>query len=122
MFFNPALILATLVLSVAAGPVAPMVNGTNPDAVSPEINVGEDTGRGDVVAWVSGQSKCTAVSITASGFNPCDIPFTLSGQTFKLGGCGNGLFVDRSNGAFFANCISFSEPDERVLNKRSEED
>ncbi|KAJ7833238.1 hypothetical protein B0H14DRAFT_2364376, partial [Mycena olivaceomarginata] len=44
--------------------------------------------------------------------NPCGRPFGLNGQSgFTLEGCGtDSLWIDQ-NGAFYAQCVSFSEPE-----------
>ncbi|KAJ7280391.1 hypothetical protein C8J57DRAFT_1464701 [Mycena rebaudengoi] len=75
------------------------------------INIGGVDSTGNVVAWVSGQSKCNNVIVGAIGSNPCGCPFNLNGQTFTLQGCGGPLSINTGSGAFFANCGVFSEPD-----------
>ncbi|KAJ7171438.1 hypothetical protein C8R46DRAFT_834096, partial [Mycena filopes] len=83
------------------------------------INIGKNTGQDNMVAWVSGQSKCSAVVIGPIGANFCGRnfvltnPFTGHGITFVAEGCGgSSLWIPQvSQGGVFAVCTSFSEPD-----------
>ncbi|KAJ7171400.1 hypothetical protein C8R46DRAFT_1088316 [Mycena filopes] len=83
------------------------------------INIGQNAGQGNMVAWVSGQSKCSAVVIGPIGANFCGRnfvlrnPFTGNGITFVAGGCGASPFwiTQVSQGGVFAECTSFSEGD-----------
>ncbi|KAJ7204573.1 hypothetical protein C8J57DRAFT_382756 [Mycena rebaudengoi] len=72
------------------------------------INFGRDS-TGNVVTWVSGETKCNHIIL---GSRPCNQPFTANGQSFTLQGCGEQLSVRTFSGALFANCGVLSEADE----------
>ncbi|KAJ7171346.1 hypothetical protein C8R46DRAFT_1216915 [Mycena filopes] len=102
---------------------APNANGggvtPNPDAAPFAINIGENKGQGNMVAWVAGQSKCTAVVIGPIGANFCGRDFVLknpatgNGITFVAEGCGESPFwiTQVSKGGIYAYCTSYSEGD-----------
>ncbi|KAH9486016.1 hypothetical protein JR316_0000079 [Psilocybe cubensis] len=110
--------LATAVSFIVAGagfvnaaPSEAMANSNDTMAAAPYgINLGETFN--NVVAWVDGQSKCNNVVVAAKNTNPCNIPFSLNGNTFKIQGCGGPLWITQGSGnSFWANCGSFSEGD-----------
>ncbi|KAJ7171428.1 hypothetical protein C8R46DRAFT_1216994 [Mycena filopes] len=84
------------------------------------INIGVNAAFDNVVAWVSGQSKCSAVILGPNGANFCGRNFVLTnpatgnGITFVAGGCGASPFwiTQVSKGGVFAYCTSFSEADQ----------
>ncbi|KAJ7171423.1 hypothetical protein C8R46DRAFT_895170 [Mycena filopes] len=82
------------------------------------INIGVNAAQDNVVAWVSGQSKCSAVILGPNGANFCGRDFVLknpatgNGITFVAGGCGGQVWITQvSQGGVFAECTSFSEAD-----------
>ncbi|KAJ7590302.1 hypothetical protein C8J56DRAFT_783784 [Mycena floridula] len=76
------------------------------------INIGEKDVAGNVVAWVAGESRCVIVDVAALNTNPCGHSFNLNGQTgFMLEGCGTADMWINQNHQFWANCGSFSQPD-----------
>ncbi|KAJ7034617.1 hypothetical protein C8F04DRAFT_1395413 [Mycena alexandri] len=92
---------------------------TTPLAAPFGINIGFNPSQGNTVAWVAGQSKCTAVPLGPIGANFCGRdfvlinPFTGNGITFVAGGCGESPFwiTQVSKGGIFAECTSFGEAD-----------
>ncbi|KAJ7705860.1 hypothetical protein B0H14DRAFT_2364368 [Mycena olivaceomarginata] len=100
--------IATIFSTPAAAGLVPI--GRSSDSAPFAINSGTQ-GPNDVV-WVHGQNQCNNVVIGPVGPNPCGRPFGLNGQSgFTLEGCGtDSLWIDQ-NGAFYAQCVSFSEPE-----------
>ncbi|KAJ7863856.1 hypothetical protein B0H13DRAFT_2564455 [Mycena leptocephala] len=77
-----------------------------------EINIGSKADSGDVVAWVSGTSKCSNVVLGPSGANFCERPFQFGGKNLTVHGCGGPQAdVTSSDGTYFALCSPFSEAD-----------
>ncbi|KAJ7592227.1 hypothetical protein C8J56DRAFT_1162622 [Mycena floridula] len=77
-----------------------------------EINLGTIASTGDMVAWVSGDDRCTNHEIVGpSDTNYCSRPFGLNGQNeLTVEGCGGTLWINL-NFQFYGNCGVFSEPD-----------
>ncbi|KAJ7149655.1 hypothetical protein C8R46DRAFT_964193 [Mycena filopes] len=113
-----ALVSGAVIDKVDAGNATVEAGGLTPLAAPFAINIGEDPSQGNMVAWVSGQSKCSAVVIGPIGANFCGRNFVLknpatgNGITFVAGGCGGPLWITQvSKGGVFAECTSFSEGD-----------
>ncbi|KAJ6467961.1 hypothetical protein C8R47DRAFT_1223457 [Mycena vitilis] len=89
------------------------------DAAPFAINIGQNSGAGNIVAWVSGESKCNNAVLGPIGANFCgrnfvlDNPATGNGITFVAEGCGESPFwiTQVSKGGIFAECTSFGEGD-----------
>ncbi|KAJ7154467.1 hypothetical protein C8R46DRAFT_1227302 [Mycena filopes] len=83
------------------------------------INIGNNAGTGNTVAWVAGQSKCNNVVLGPIGANFCGRdfkltnPFTGNAITFVAEGCGESPFwiTQVSQGGIYAFCTSFGEAD-----------
>ncbi|KAF7317358.1 hypothetical protein HMN09_00472100 [Mycena chlorophos] len=107
MLFAPALVSALLAAVMASPVPAP------PKRNAVGVQLGNRLSDGDDVAWLEGQPQSSAIPITSSAGNPCDFPFTIEGieGTLQLFGCGTTPFGINNNGAEFAVCAPFSEPD-----------
>ncbi|KAJ7153023.1 hypothetical protein C8R43DRAFT_1066887 [Mycena crocata] len=106
--FTQLLAVAVCALHVAGGPLVDhSVNSTV--ATGPAINIGTGDS-GSTYVWVSGQNRCSAKTIQAGSGNFCGISFGLQvlPGVFDFEGCGGPLWVNQ-DGAFYANCQSFSE-------------
>ncbi|KAJ7920324.1 hypothetical protein B0H13DRAFT_2319507 [Mycena leptocephala] len=71
--------------------IVPLING---------INLGYLTLNGDHVAWFSGLPKSDYTVIGPDSVNPC-----------TQFGCGTPDYGINKNGAYYAQCATFSEPD-----------
>ncbi|KAJ7158170.1 hypothetical protein C8R46DRAFT_1039766 [Mycena filopes] len=119
-----ALVSGAAIDNVDAGNATTQSESLTPLAAPFAINIGQNTGQDNMVAWVSGQSKCSAVVIGPIGANFCGRNFVLknpatgNGITFAAGGCGgDSLFITQvSKGGVFAVCTSFSEGDDCGVN------
>ncbi|KAJ7753143.1 hypothetical protein B0H14DRAFT_3601087 [Mycena olivaceomarginata] len=78
------------------------------------VNIGADTSADNMLAWVSGQNRCTsAVIIGPVGANFCGRPFVLNGISLTAEGCGGPFgLVKTGQSAVFAACTDFNETDE----------
>ncbi|KAJ6572832.1 hypothetical protein DFH09DRAFT_1152761 [Mycena vulgaris] len=115
MLFNLAT-LASLLSVVAASPVK---NSTSTlDRRANGINLGTLNVNGDHVAWFSGHPKSDYTDIGPSNVNPCTRTFSLKtsngGTTgvYQEAGCGTSDYWINKNGVYYAQCVSFSEPDD----------
>ncbi|KAJ6556020.1 hypothetical protein B0H19DRAFT_1262140 [Mycena capillaripes] len=103
-----------ILLSLATA--SPVQNSTVVPLVS-GINLGNLNVNGDNVAWFSGAPKSRFTDISPSNVNPCSRTFNLKTSdggttgTYQLVGCGTPDFFIIKNGAFYAQCSAFSEPD-----------
>ncbi|KAJ7171439.1 hypothetical protein C8R46DRAFT_895583 [Mycena filopes] len=108
-----------VIAKVDAGNATVQAGGATPLAAPFAINIGENLSQDNMVAWVSGASKCTAVVIGPIGANFCGRNFKLPNPatgndiTFVAEGCGESPFwiTQVSKGGIFAFCTSFGEPD-----------
>ncbi|KAJ7171399.1 hypothetical protein C8R46DRAFT_1262853 [Mycena filopes] len=122
MKFTIAVSLAmSLAAFVSGAAIEPVQAGNLTTLAAPfAINIGQNAGQDNTVAWVSGESKCGAVVIGPVGANFCGRNFVLTnpatgnGITFVAGGCGQSPFwiTQVSKGGIYAECTSFGEPDE----------
>ncbi|KAJ6522213.1 hypothetical protein DFH09DRAFT_1330692 [Mycena vulgaris] len=116
MLFEIAVPFAVLLSLATASPVAQ--NGTLERRVT-GINLGHLTVNGDHVAWFSGAPKSRHTDIGPASINPCTRTFNLktadggSTGTYQEENCGGAVtdFWINKNGAFYAQCEPFSEPD-----------
>ncbi|KAJ7171449.1 hypothetical protein C8R46DRAFT_1033055 [Mycena filopes] len=126
MKFSTAISAAIAFAGLASGAIIDKDagNATSPaEALAPlaapfGINIGPNTAQDNMVAWVSGQSKCTAVILGPIGPVFCGRDFVLknpatgNGITFVVNNCGGTLEIEQvSTGKLWATCSSFSEPD-----------
>ncbi|KAJ7864943.1 hypothetical protein B0H13DRAFT_2353304 [Mycena leptocephala] len=88
--------------------IVPLING---------INLGYLTVNGDHVAWFSGLPKSDYTVIGPDNVNPCTRTFALrkgdggTTGTYQEFGCGTPDYWIDKNGAYYAQCTTFSEPD-----------
>ncbi|KAJ7883693.1 hypothetical protein B0H14DRAFT_2564771 [Mycena olivaceomarginata] len=81
------------------------------------INLGYLTLNGDHVAWFSGLPKSDYTVIGPDSVNPCTRTFDLRKRdvgttgTYQEFGCGTPDYGINKNGAYYAQCATFSEPD-----------
>ncbi|KAJ7468861.1 hypothetical protein B0H11DRAFT_2436575 [Mycena galericulata] len=84
------------------------------------VNLGYLTNNGDHVAWFSGLPKSDYTDIGPDNVNPCTRTFDLKQSdggttgTYQEFGCGTSDYGINKNGAYYAQCTSFSEPDADV--------
>lgn len=95
------------------------------------VNIGADTSADNMLAWVSGQNRCTSAVIIGPvipspgledptmliylqvGANFCGRPFVLNGISLTAEGCGGPFgLVKTGQSAVFAACTDFNETGE----------